>query len=546
MKKYIIFTFICSCAASLAAQTGKNPPVSLEATSQDVFTPFKAKLLEARKLESRPTLPEPKRDEVSLDQYVVPKPVTKIAYDAPSIKPLAMPKEKIPADYCFYSKVGFGSPLQPLAEISYNNKKNEQYAFGASYRYHSNNSNKPLQYQRFTDHAAAVNGTYYLPKTLAIGANLGYDWNGRRFYGADYASDTTLTEDSLRQHFSKFSAGARVFNREVNEYQFNYGADVNFYTLRDRYKSKELGLGVKLYFSKYFGDNHIVKVVAGMDYAKFTDTSGQSLTAPYIKPSYTYHGSNFRAKIGGYIGTDNKKFFAAPDVELSYNLWKEKLAIFVGWTGEVRLNSYDRMRQYNPYLNSVIELRNTRYQEGYGGVRGEAGKVTYEARAAYRMTNVMPLFYNDARRPAYGRFNVLYDTTTVFTVSGNISFPIIEGLSFSGNAAYHFYNFKSAAYGVGLGLPNYEANLTLKYNWKNKFLTRLEYIGLGGINYVKEDYTTSYLNPMFDISLCSEFRVNDHFGIFLDVNNILNQKAQRWYRYPQYGINVIGGVTVKF
>ena len=49
-----------------------------------------------------------------------------------------------------------------------------------------------------------------------------------------------------------------------------------------------------------------------------------------------------------------------------------------------------------------------------------------------------------------------------------------------------------------------------------------------------------------DISAGAEFKINSKFSAWLDLNNILNNKYQRWNNYPVYGLNVIGGVIVHF
>jgi hypothetical protein len=32
----------------------------------------------------------------------------------------------------------------------------------------------------------------------------------------------------------------------------------------------------------------------------------------------------------------------------------------------------------------------------------------------------------------------------------------------------------------------------------------------------------------------------------LDVNNLLNQKRQRWENYPTFGMNILGGISARF
>ncbi|MBK9015757.1 MAG: hypothetical protein IPM82_17780 [Saprospiraceae bacterium] len=62
----------------------------------------------------------------------------------------------------------------------------------------------------------------------------------------------------------------------------------------------------------------------------------------------------------------------------------------------------------------------------------------------------------------------------------------------------------------------------------------------GGINRWTE------LNALYDVSVGGEYWFVKKFGAFLEVNNLLNNKRQRWIYYPTYGINVLGGITARF
>jgi hypothetical protein len=34
--------------------------------------------------------------------------------------------------------------------------------------------------------------------------------------------------------------------------------------------------------------------------------------------------------------------------------------------------------------------------------------------------------------------------------------------------------------------------------------------------------------------------------VFLDINNLLNNRRERWYRYPTIGTNFMGGFVARF
>ena len=49
-----------------------------------------------------------------------------------------------------------------------------------------------------------------------------------------------------------------------------------------------------------------------------------------------------------------------------------------------------------------------------------------------------------------------------------------------------------------------------------------------------------------DISAGAEFKINKQFSAWLDFDNILNSKYERWNNYPVYGLQVIGGILIHF
>jgi hypothetical protein len=460
------------------------------------------------------------------------------------VRGLPTPKNAEVDPRSFYLRAGFGTPMSPLAEISYHLSANERVEFGLSYRHHSAQSSSN-ELMRFSRHAAGIQGTYFLEQGIGVGGSLSYDWYGLRFYGTDTLNNIDTLggpypADRLKQRFSRFRGNARMFNSKANAIGLNYSLDFNLYTLGDFFSSNELGIEVLAKVDKRFGERFAARIDMGLESVHFTDTADQKLLVPFVQPGVFFHLGGFRAKLGAWIGSDAGTFFAAPDVELSYDFFDGGFALFAGWTGGVRINSFDRLTQYNPFLNSVVELRGSRWQERFGGVRGSTNGLTYEARFAQRPMNVLPMFINDGRAD-YGRFEVLYDTMSLLTISGNVSYTKIKNFSASLQGAYHIYNE------TNFGLPNLDANLILRYSaFKKKLLLRGEFYTVSGINYVDATGETGVIKPLLDLNFGMEFKVTKNIGLFANLNNLLNNKRERWYRYPQFGFNVMGGVTVKF
>ena len=63
---------------------------------------------------------------------------------------------------------------------------------------------------------------------------------------------------------------------------------------------------------------------------------------------------------------------------------------------------------------------------------------------------------------------------------------------------------------------------------------------------INDDGEADNLNGLFDLSLGAEYQATENIGIFFQLNNLANNRRQRWANYPTYGINILGGITARF
>lgn len=54
------------------------------------------------------------------------------------------------------------------------------------------------------------------------------------------------------------------------------------------------------------------------------------------------------------------------------------------------------------------------------------------------------------------------------------------------------------------------------------------------------------LPAFLDLSANAEYNIIPRLSLFLQLNNILGTKYERWNQYQAYGFNVIGGLRFKF
>ena len=96
-------------------------------------------------------------------------------------------------------------------------------------------------------------------------------------------------------------------------------------------------------------------------------------------------------------------------------------------------------------------------------------------------------------------------------------------------------------------LPSTELNVTATYlTLEDKLRLKGELYIENGVPYRTDEGTTDNLNGLFDLSFAADYQISKNFGAFLNLNNIASNKRQRWHRYPTFGLNVLGGIKLRF
>ena len=96
-------------------------------------------------------------------------------------------------------------------------------------------------------------------------------------------------------------------------------------------------------------------------------------------------------------------------------------------------------------------------------------------------------------------------------------------------------------------LPALEANFTGVYRLlEDKFRLKGELYVANGVPYQQADGTADNLNALLDVSVGGEYIITENIGAFIELNNLLNNRRERWVNYETFGINILAGVTAKF
>jgi len=545
MKLYKIcclLLFISSSYGIVQAQGG------LETGEVEVIKDFDARLADTEKITVSPTLPNP-NNVTKTQTYNIPPRTMPVQYLPPVIRPVGMRGDKLPTAYNGFLKLGVGVPTSTYGELSYHTFYEKQLDLGLQLKHHAANF-KNLENQRFMENSGTVTGTYYLEEGYAVGGNIGYTNDQVHYYGYDHET-VEFTRDQVKQRFNTIDLGLKFFNGERTQGDINYRAAINIYNTKDNFAAKENHLDAGFGATKWFGEKHSLDVDIRTDLTTYKDSIKQKLNNFYVNPAFTFHNESVKVKVGVNLASVNEEFSIFPDVEASANIVGNKFTAFAGAEGNLEKNTLRSLSDYNPFIQTFgrLEIKNTDYNHFYGGLRGTVAGFNYKGQIGYKKANNLALFLNESSNAvdslSYTNFNVIYDTVSIFNIQGSIGATILKDLDISGTISFNKYDLNNQE--KAWHLPALEANFTGIYRLlEDKFRVKGELFVANGVPYQQADGTADNLNALLDLSVGGEYILTENIGAFVEFNNLLNNKRERWVQYPTYGINILAGITAKF
>lgn len=546
IQKYSLLTLAILVCTGLFAQKDKKKDLPSE--SVDVVKDFDARLLETNKLDVLPLLPA--LDTATKKQdYVVPPKILAVKYEAPKLRPVGIKSTSTTKVYNGYLKAGAGIPTSFYGEAGYylGGKKFD----GKIWAKHHSANYKSLDNQRFANNDAAITGNYYLTQSTAVEGKLAYSYDRVHFYGYNH-DDFTYTKGQTRQDFKLADMAFRLYNSARTDADLHWSVAPKFYFLTDYYAHKETGFDMTFAATKWFAEKHPLKVAIRTDFTRFKDKSvdATSLSNIHIMPSFTFHNDLLELKLGGNFVNSKDVISIFPDAALTVRVWGDGFQIFGGATGDLRKNTFRTLTEYNPYITGTLgKLKNTKFNTYYGGIKGNLGFLEYSGQLGLTKATNVAMFLPDSTILAttgISRFNVLYDSLRTFNIQGTVKFNPIKDLTITGTLSQSVFTPENQA--KAWGLPGLEGNFSARYNLLDgKAAVKAECYLADRISYRTADFAVADKSKaLVDFSLGGEYLFMENVGAFLDINNLFNNKRERWYLYPTYGTNLLVGITARF
>ena len=480
--------------------------------------------------------------------YTVPSQNLFYAYQPISLRPLALQQDtNLYLGIRNYIKVGYGNYSTPYVNAGFSFGDGKKMLVNLYANYIS--SKGKIANQDYTQLQIKANAIFFTPKNeVYVGAQLSQ--NNNYLYGYNH-SLYTFKKDSVRQQFQDLVLTGGVRNTTSGEYGISYNPNITVINFTNKNKVNESTVIANAPITKTFGDAFMLKIDAKADITSYT-TKNLASNIKFsnnvfqIAPSIAISSPRFSINAGIVPTWNNGVFVWLPNVFAEAQVKEKTFLIQAGWIGRYTKNTYRNLTALNPFLTTIPFQKNTKEIEYYGGIKATVGKhFSFNLKGGIVSFNDMPLFINDTATDNKA-FNISNEKSVQsLRIHGDLSFinqdkfTLTAGLTFNG---YTLLQSNAKAWNT---VPM-EITSSLRWWAFKQVLLKADLYAFSGGNYLTKGNKAQSFSGGTDISVGAEFKVNNRFSAWIDINNIANQKYQRWHAYEVYGLNVLGGIRVSF
>lgn len=535
-----------SCLIITGSQSAQAQDTSKRKTIE-VTSSFKPVLREAVKINFN-AVPPPVDSTRPVLQYNVPSQNLFFIYQPAALKPLALQMDSLTKwQQNNYVKAGAGNVLVPYLEAGFSYQKDSTTNLNAFAHYYASKGSLPFQKNNQT--GVTLAGTIRAKNSNEWNGRLGFTSDDYFFYGYRPAS-LPFTKSQLRQRFQTVEGKVGLRNTIPTEYGLNYDPTLNVSVFSGKNSfnnATEANSVLNLPLQKSF-DNFAINLGFGADLTNYRPAGKSAIQNNLysVSPSVAFRTSTVYMKAGIIPSWDNKAFSMLPDFLADITSTGQSFTVQLGWIGRYDKGSYQRFASINPWIMQPGTLLNTRVIERYAGIKGSLlNHFTYSAKLGFNSYRNMPLFVNDSTDGK--TFLTVYSSSlNALQLHGEIGFT--QGESFNAKAGLNLNQYTAVQnQAKAWGLIPLEFTTSVRWQLFKDFWLKSELYAFSGAQY-RDVKTKKALNGEsgLDLNAGAEFKITKQFNLWLQLNNLFNNRYERWNQYQVYGFNVLGGVAFSF
>lgn len=481
-------------------------------------------------------------------RYNVPSQNLFFNYEPLPLQPLALETD---ADEVWtntaWVKAGFGSQTTPCLDAMGSVGNGSTQYLNGRVKYIS--SKGSVAHQQYSNVLAEVNGMHLTPTH--------HEWLGKLYFKNDtyhqygYEPKTlTPNRDSLKNRFTRVGLEAAFKNRVKTEFGIFYSPKIAVEYLTDNRDANELNLRLTAPFTKVFTDELSLRLQIDADITNYKSNAVSVNNNLFqFAPSVQYQKNGLKINAGITPSWDNSEFKLLPNVEAEATVGGLPFALMAGWKGVYEKNTYSRLSGVNPYLYQPLAFANTRKNELYAGLKGAAGNhINYLAKVSFIRAYYAPLFVNDTLTQK--GFETLYEPSmNIFRLHGELSYTFQEKISLHSALTLSQYGSQEVYDRAWHYLP-IEVNAGVRWKVLKDLLVKSDFHFFEGPQYriktAVNTFESAKQRAGIDLSLGAEFSIMPKLDVWVQMNNILNSRYERWNHYEVLGFQVLGGIIYRF
>ena len=519
-------------------QNGDKTPKVVTVTSA-----FKPSLRNAAKINFSAATPVIDTTKIPLT-YNIPSQNLFFTYQPVAIKPVSFN-----ADSGFkwvndqYVKLGYGNYATPYAEAGLAFGDGKKSIINVTGKYVSSKGN--LTYQEFSKVDLQALGIF---NSLKNELNTKLYYNNSNQYKYGYTANTTFSKRQLQQNLNSFGAELGFKNKVPTDFGITYHPQIKLNYFADNNNASEYTVKAIAPINKSITKVMSLDLGFSADVTALSTPSAQISNSLYaVKTAIVFTTPNFKINAGIQPSWDNNAFSMLPSITAETKLIKNNLILMAGWTGSFNKNTYNSLASFNPWIEQPNTLYNTKQSEQYIGIKGSKGDhFTYNASLSYFKLTNQPLFVNDTATLNTQTFKVLYEPELKgIKLHAEAGYTIQEKMTFMGGFNYMQYASQLQYY-KPWGLIPLEITGSLRYRITKDLSVKSDIAMWDGAYYRTQNLGTQKLQAVADVNAGAEFTVLPKLNLWVQFNNIFNNKYQRWNQYQVLGFNVLGGVVYSF
>jgi hypothetical protein len=535
---YLTLVLLQVSTTALAQDTTKRKTINITST-------FKPALKNTAKLNFNAEAPLIDTTRPDL-KYNLPTQFLSLIYQPVGLNPVALPADSIKTwNNDNYIKAGIGNIHLPYiqAGLSFGDRKKSFFNVLAE----GYSSKGKLPFQENSLLAASVSGTIKASNNLEWDGALGFRADGYYLYG--FQPDTLkYVKSQLQQQFFTFDGRIGLRNTVPTEYGLTYNPNLKItaFGLNNSPRSSEADMVLNLPVEKTLNEHFAIDLAFTADITNYTNGNASTINNNLflVSPAVIYHSDNIALHLEMTPSWDQSDFHLLPNFRAEYTTDDKRFTLFASLDGYYDKGSFKRFAGINPWLWAPANLENTRVNEFFGGFKGSlSDHISYLAKAGFSQSHNMPLFLNDSLDGK--NFQVVYEERLdAFSVHGELSY--IDGEDFNVTAALTLSNYKTASQYRAWGMLPLEFTTTMRWQIMKDLWLKADLWAFEGAYWRYLNKAVSSGNGGFDVNAGLEFRITRQLNLWLQMNNLFNDKYQRWNQYSVYGFNILGGVIFSF